>query len=393
MSPTDEVAIVGAGMIPFGKHMDESLKALGADAVRAALADAGLPLEAIDSVFVANAMSAVVTGQVSVVGQTIMREMGMRSTPVWNIDNACASSSSAVTLAVNALRAGAADHVLVLGVEKLYTSSRAATYRAINGAADVELREQYDVDLDRESFFVKAVYPERLRRYESRYGLDARTLAEISVKNRANAHDNPVAQYREPMTVDEVLGSRVIVEPLHALMCAPIGDGAAAVILTTRRHLTPAMRPVWVRASEVAMGGDPGGEPVRELARRAYTRASIEPARVDLAEVNDSISFNELKAYEDLLWCGDGEGASYLAEGTPTATGARPVNTSGGLESRGHPIAATGAAQLVELTQQLRGESGSRQVDGARWGIAENLGGFARDDTAAIAITILEGER
>jgi acetyl-CoA acyltransferase len=193
------------------------------------------------------------------------------------------------------------------------------------------------------------------------------------------------------MSVDQVLASRVIVEPLHALMCAPIGDGAAALVLTTRNHVEASSRPVWVRASEVAMGGEAIGGSVKRVASQAYAKAGIPPERIDVAEVNDSISFNELKAYEELQWCADGEGADYFGEGVSTALGARPVNMSGGLESRGHPIAATGAAQLVELVQQLRGESGCRQVSGARWAVAENAGGFVAGDTAAIAVTVLEG--
>jgi acetyl-CoA acyltransferase len=390
MTVAYDIAITGVGMTPFGRHLDRSLKSLGAEAVTAALRDARLSLEDLDAVFVANAMASIVTGQVSVVGQTIMRDMGVTATPVWNIDNACAGSSSAVTLAMQAIRSGAADNVLVLGVEKLFSPDRTASYRALNGAADVDLRDGYDVDFDRESFFVKAVYPQRFRRYADRFGLDAVTLARISVKNRAHASHNPMAQYRDPMSVEQVLASRVITGPLHALMCAPIGDGAAALVLSAAAAVDTEQRPVWVRASHVAMGGTADGTALRALGAQAYATAGITPERVDVAEVHDSISFNELRAYEELGWCAEGDGPDYLD--AARLGGRRPVNVSGGLESRGHPVAATGAAQLVELVQQLRHDAGPRQVQGARWALAENAGGFAADDTAALAVTILEGD-
>lgn len=386
-----DVAIVGVGMTPFGKHIDRSLKSLGRQAVGAALVDAGLDKPDIDMAFVANSMAAVVTGQVSVIGQSVLRADGFSGIPVFNVDNACASSSSAVTLAVQAIRSGSAETVLVLGVEKLMSSDRTKTYLALNGAADPDVISAANIDVSKESIFVAAIYPERLKRYTEAYGLRNETLAQISVKNRANAFANPIAQYRDPITVDDVLKSRHIVGPITALMCAPIGDGASAAVLMRHDRVSKTQRPVWVSASAVGMGGSPDGiSAIRHVATRAYKEAGLTPSDIDFAEVHDSIAFNELLAYEELGFCESGAGAALVESGATAIHGRLPVNPSGGLESRGHPVAATGVAQIAELVTQLRGEAGERQVAKARVALAENAGGFSLDDTAAIAVTILQ---
>ena len=387
---SSDTAVVGIGVTPFGKHTDRSLKALGAQAIDAALSDAGLEKSDIDMAFVANSMAPVVTGQVSVIGQSVLRAHGFSGIPVFNIDNACASSSSALTLAMQAILAGSAETVLVLGVEKLMSSDRTKAYVALNGAADPDFIAQAGIDVTKESIFVVAIYPERLKAYADAYGLRAETLAQISVKNRANAKTNPVAQYREAITVDDVLKSRQIVGPVTALMCAPIGDGASAVILTRKSRIAKVQRPVWLRASVVGMGGSADGiSAIRRAAERAYKEAGVTPSDISLAEVHDSIAFNEMLAYEELGFCEQGKGAALVESGATMLSGRLPVNSSGGLESRGHPVAATGLAQVAELVMQLRGEAGERQVRNARIGLAENAGGCSLDDTAAIAINIL----
>jgi acetyl-CoA acyltransferase len=385
MSPAP--AIVGVGMTPFGKHLDISLATLAGQAVDAALADSGLAHSDIDMAFVANAMASVTTGQVSVVGQSVLRPNGFSDIPVFNIDNACASSSSALSLALHAVAAGAARTVLVLGVEKLYAPDRTASYRALNGAADIDTLAASGVDPGRESVFVSSVYPRRLAAYAAQWPLDPHVLAAIAVKNRAHAGLNPMAQYTAPLTVEDVLASRVVVAPVTALMCAPIGDGAAAMIVTAA-SAGDSRRPVWVRGSSVGMGAAGGGT-VARVARQAYAQAGITAADIDVAEVHDSIAFNELIAYEELGLCAEGDGARLVKDGTTALGGRVSVNPSGGLESRGHPVAATGLAQLTELVQQLRGEAGDRQVPDARVAVAENAGGYALDDTAAVAVTVL----
>jgi acetyl-CoA acyltransferase len=386
-----DTAIIGIGMTRFGKYPDRSLKSLGLEAVVAALADAGLEVGDIDMAFVSNSMAAITTGQAAVVGQTILREQGFSDIPVFNIDNACAGSSSALNLAVQAIRAGAAQTVLVLGVEKLITADKREAFRAINGAVAPELLAESGIDPTSQSIFVASIYPSRLAAYSSRYRLSGETLADISVKNRAAAALNPLAQYVEPLTREEVLASRVIVGPITSLMCAPMGDGAAAVIVTRASRVGPNDRPVWIGASAIGMGAPAGGESsIARTSARAYQEAGLTARDIDLAELHDSIAFNELLAYEELGFAPPGGGSALVAEGITALGGRIPTNTSGGLQSRGHPIAATGLGQIFELVTQLRGDAGPRQVVGATTALAENAGGFALDDTAAIAITILQ---
>jgi acetyl-CoA acetyltransferase len=388
------VALVGAGMTRFGKYPDESIKTLAAPAVQEALADAGLEPGDIEMAFVANAMAALITGQVSVLGQSVLRSLGFSGIPVYNVDNACAGGATALNLAVQAVRAGAAEAVLVLGVEKMVTGDRALTYRALNGAADVDFVAASGVDPEAGSVFVSAVYPPRLQAYTDQYPLSAETLARIAVKNRAHAALNPMAQYVTPMTVDEVLASRVVAAPVTALMCAPITDGAAAVVVVREDRVRREQRPVWVRASAIGMAAAQDDEStIRRVSRRVYAQAGITPRDVHVAEVHDSIAFNELHAYEELGLCAPGEGSRLVEEGATSLGGRIPVNPSGGLESRGHPVAATGVAQVIELMHQLRGEAGDRQVPEARNGLAESAGGFAGGDTAAVAVTLLSNER
>ena len=390
-----DVAIVGVGMTPFGRYPDRSLGDLGAAAVAAALGDAGIDREQIDAAFIANAMGGLVTGQSSIVGQVVLNRCGIDGIPVFNVDNACAGSASALKLEIMAIRSGEADMVLVAGVEKLYHSDRQVTYRALNGAADLEWATGTGVDLDRESVFVREVYPARLKAYSDRYGLEGRTLARIAVKNRRHAAANPVAQYRTPITIDEVLSSREIVAPLTSLMCAPIGDGATAVILRrmSDSEQDPAGRAVRIRASMVAMGspGGAGYDTIRRLGDAAYAAADVRPDEIDVAEIHDATAFTELLGYEALRLCEDGGGGQAVVEGATALGGRIPTNTSGGLESRGHPVAASGLAQVIEIVEQLRGEAHGRQVTGARIGLAEIAGGFVGGDSACVAVHILQG--
>lgn len=384
-------AIVGVGLTPFGRFRDRSLSQLAGQAITEALADAGMEPAEVQAAFVANSMASVTTGQVAVVGQAVLRPLGYSCIPVYNIDNACAASSSALDLAVQAVESGRAEVVLVVGVEKLFGPARSDSYRALNGAVDTEFLAAAKIDATAESVFVAAIYPERLGRYRAKYGLEARTLAQIAVKNRGHAALNPRAQYTAPISVDDVLASRLVAEPLTALMCAPISDGASAVVVTRAgRARSGGRRPVWIRGIATGMGAPPGGEAViARIARRAFAEAGIAPADVDVAEVHDSIAFNELLAYEELGLCAEGEGARFAESGASGRTGRVPVNTSGGLESRGHPVAATGLAQIIELATQIRHEAGERQVADARIAVAENAGGFVIDDTAAAVVTVL----
>jgi acetyl-CoA acyltransferase len=387
-------AVLGVGLTTFGKYPGSSLKELSVPAVEDALRDASVTVAEVDMVFVASTVNAVTTDQVAVVGQVVLGGCGIHGVPVYNVENACAGSSTALNLATHAISAGAARCVLVIGVEKLYSSDRALTFRGLNGSADAEWARGTGVDLDRDSVFVREVYAQRLRDYTARRALSADVLARIAVKNRAHAALNDKAQYREPLTREQVLNSRMVQDPITALMCSPIADGASAALVVDADRARAEPRAIWIRASRTSMGSPaPRAETtIGRVARLAYADAGIEPAQIDVAEVHDATAFGELLAYEELALAERG-GAAELVESDATSLGGRiPVNPSGGLESRGHPLAATGLAQIAELAAQLRGEAGPRQVEGARVAVAETAGGFVGGDSAAVAVTVLSSE-
>jgi acetyl-CoA acetyltransferase len=239
-------------------------------------------------------------------------------------------------------------------------------------------------------------YAASAREHMKRYGTTAIQFAKVAVKSHQNASLNPYAQYRETYTVEEILNSPMVSEPLTRLMCSPIGDGAAALVLVSEekaRQLTT--KPVWVTASILGSGKDRSpGEPgvTTRMARKAYEAAGVGPDDIDVIELHDASAPAELIEYEELGLCKTGEGGRLIEEGTTEITGKIPVNPSGGLLSKGHPIGATGCAQLTEIFWQLRGEAGDRQVkDGdAKIGLAQNGGGMMKGEAAAMAVHILE---
>lgn len=384
------IVIEGAGMTRFARQPERGLKALASEAVAAALADAGCGLDEIEAVWVANSLAGLVTGQEAVRGQTITRSLGLDYLPVFNVDNACASGASAVYLAWQAMRAGAFGRVLVIGVEQLSHPDKRRTFAALAAAADIE--EVGGSDEGRSVFM--DIYADAARRHMDLYGATAEDYAWIAAKNHTHAVHNPKAQYGSAMTPAEVLAATPVVPPLTVPMCSPVGDGAAAVILANETVRRPDGRPkVTVAASAVGSGGAAsGGDPTAALvpvARRAYESAGIGPADVDVVEVHDAVSPAELFAYEGLGLCPPGDGVKLVREEATRLGGRIPVNPSGGLVSKGHPVAATGVAQLVELTAQLRGTTGPRQVAGARVALAHNGGGYVGGDVAAVAVTVL----
>jgi acetyl-CoA acyltransferase len=386
--------VLGVGLTRFGKYTDRSLKDVSVPAIEDALHDAGVDAAEVDMVFVAATVNAVTTDQVAVVGQVVLGGCGIHGVPVYNVENACAGSSTALNLATHAISAGAASCVLVVGVEKLFSSDRTLTYRGLNGSADAEWARGTGVDLDHDSVFIKEVYAQRLRDYTAQQKLSADVLARIAVKNRAHASLNDKAQYREPLTIEQVLNSRMVQEPITALMCSPIADGGSAAVIAGADRARSEPRAIWIRASRTSMGSPPprAEATIGRVARLAYADAGITPTQIDVAEVHDATAFGELLAYEELGLAERGRAAELVESGDSSLGGRIPVNPSGGLESRGHPLAATGLAQIAELTAQLRGEAGPRQVEGARVAVAETAGGFVGGDSAAIAVTVLSSE-
>ena len=411
MSNEAAVVVAGIGMTNFGKYLDRNLKSLAIEAVGDALKDAGLETTDLQAAFVGNSVAGLITGQECIRGQIVLRECGIGSIPVFNVENACASSSSGFHLGWNYVRSGLADCALVLGVEKLTHPDKRVSIEAFSSAVDVELAAQVREAMKNlaaakpegggggakkgdggKSMFME-IYAAAVRIHMQQYGTTQEQIAKVCVKSHHNGSLNPRAQYREEFTLDEVLNAREVAFPLTLPMCSPIGDGAAAAIVCTEDFArSRGLSGPKVAASVVVSGSLPSeGVALAEkrAAAFAYEMAGIGPDDVDVAEVHDATSAGEILAYEDLQFCAPGEGGRLADEGATAIGGRIPVNTSGGLCSKGHPIGATGVAQLCEIAWQLRGECGDRQVEGARIGLAQNGGGFVGNDAAAQAIHIL----
>jgi acetyl-CoA acyltransferase len=396
-----DVFVGGVGMTAFGKFPDRTVGALAVDATTGALEDAGLGVPDVESVFYANATAGLMTGQEMVRGQIALRETGLLGKPIVNVENACASASTAANLAWLSVASGQVDVALAVGAEKLSHPDKSRAFTALAAAVDQErleelkaalYNEQADPGVTGDRSFFMDVYADMAKKYMARSGATAEDFAAVAVKSHRHAALNPRAQYRNEVTVEQVLESRQISGPLTLLMCSPIGDGAAAIVFCSEevasRLETPKVR---VRASSLVSGREgPSSETaVERAAKRAYEVAGLGPEDVDVAEVHDAAAPAELIIYEELGLCGPGEAPKLLASGDTALGGRVPVNTSGGLISKGHPVGATGLAQLVELTEQLRGTLGERQVEGARVAIAENGGGYLGPDPAAVCVTIL----
>lgn len=387
------VVVAGTGMTRFGKLPDRSPRSLVAEAVAEALGDAGMSGDQVDAVYVSNALGGTLQGQESVRGQVWLSGGPLEGRPTVNVDNACAGGGTAVALAATAVAAGQAEVAVAVGVEKLTTEVRGRALAAMDGAMDQdrlpELRRSLGVPAGGSPFM--QVYADFTERYLAVSGATVRDLAIVAAKTHGHGVLNPRAQYRTPFTVEEVLTARTIAGPLTLPMCAPLGDGAAAVVVTSaavcREASTSAVRLLAAAIGAGRVGSY--GELVPDTARRAYEQAGLGPRDVDVVEVHDAASPAELIALEDLGLAGRGEAAGMVRAGATHLGGSLPTNPSGGLVSRGHPLGATGVAQVVELVDQLRGRAGPRQVEGARIALAENAGGFLGPDAAAAVITIL----
>jgi acetyl-CoA acetyltransferase len=402
--------IAGVGMTRFGKFLDRGLKSIGAEAVEAALKDAGIEKSDLQAAWVGNAAAGLVTGQECIRGEVVLRGMGIGKIPVVNVENACASASTAFNQACAMVSAGFYDCVLALGVEKLYHEDKRKTFGAFSGAVDVEALAEIMASLqqkakaggaseassgagEKRSMFMD-IYAMAARAHMDAYGTTVEQFAGVSAKNSLHGSLNPRAQFREAMTVAEVLASPVIAEPLTRPMCSPIGDGAAAVVVVSEAKAKQMglHNSVQVLSSVLRSGWDkqPGEAGVAELAAsEAYEEAGIGPEDLSVIELHDASAPAEIMAYESLAICDKGKGGSLISDGVTRLGGRLPVNTSGGLLRKGHPVGATGIAQIVELAEQLQGRSGERQVEGARIGLAHNGGGNIGTDAAALCITIL----
>ncbi|MFD4603814.1 thiolase family protein [Streptomyces sp. NPDC058464] len=407
MSPLEPVWIAGVGMTPFGVRRDASVKDLTRDAVTEALKDAGAAPGDVQAAYFGNTCQSVLEGQLVVPGQMALRAMGFERIPVVNVENACATGATALHQAVLHVRSGAADVVLAVGVEKTNVDDKKKMLGLFDGGVDVHdpegvravLRElggdsAADESVPRSRFM--DIYGALARSHMSAFGTTRRQLALIAEKNHAHAVDNPLAHFRKAMTADEILAARTVTEPLTVPMCAPLTDGAAAALVCNEAGLRrlAATRPIRVLASVLATGtaralSDWENSVSALAARTAYEQAGVGPQDVSVAEVHDASAFGELLQTELLGFCPIGSGGELAESGATTLGGGIPVNPSGGLESKGHPMGASGLAQVFELVQQLRGESGARQVPDARIALAENGGGMYGGEEAVAAITVL----
>jgi acetyl-CoA acetyltransferase len=401
--------VAGVGMTRFGRMMDRGLKSTGGEAIEAALADAGLEKADVQAAWMSNAAGGVLTRQECIRGEVVLRGIGMGALPVVNVENACASASTAFNQACAMVSAGVYDVVLACGFEKMYFEDRAKVFGAFMGAVDVEQLQSILDGLQKSaaasgateasksagknrSMFMD-IYAAAARGHMARYGTTVEQFAMVSAKNSYHGSLNPRAQFREALTVEQVLASPTIAEPLTRPMCSPIGDGAAAAVIVSERKMRELglAKPVRVATSVLRSGWDhAGGESLSDLcAREAYEEAGLGPEDLSLVELHDASAPAEVMAYESIGLCAKGEGGRLVESGATKLGGRIPVSTSGGLLRKGHPIGATGIAQIVEITEQLQGRAGARQVEGARSGLCHNGGGSIGNDAAAQCVTIL----
>lgn len=358
------VYVLGTGLAKFGKREDLWLEELGREAGEAALADSGLPRTQIDLAFCGHAFGG------RVVGQRILAQLGLSGIPTINVENACTTGATAFHLAYQAVAHGDAELVLVIGLDQMASGLIDATRSDYEGALGRTLPGKYAL---------------RANRYMALHDLSKEDLADIVVKNRGLGAMNPIAHFQQAVTREEVLGSRLVAEPLTLFQCCPSVDGAAAALVGTQHIAELVGKPLvkvfasalgagkYVKANE---GKSPDDELVRTTGIRAYEMAGCGPADIQVAEVHDAFSIGEVLAYDNLGFCPPGEAAKLIRDRVTWLGGKLPVNPSGGLLSRGHPLGATGMAQIVEITQQLREEAGSRQVTPRpKLGLAQCTGG------------------
>ncbi len=338
-----EAYIHGTGIIPFGRYPDRTLEDLATPAARAALAEGAAAPADIDAVYCGNVYGGMLPAH------RVAARLGLTGRPAYNVEAACSSSAVALHLAVNAIRAGQLGTALVLGVEQL----------SVFGGGTLRLNES-DPEIA-QGLTMPAVYAMRAQRYMHETGAGIEDLAGVSVKNHANGALNPHAQFRAPTPLVDVLASRTIADPLTLLQCCGSGDGAAAVLLSSQQpDAGPGRRPVRVAASVVSSGTTGRHDLSREdlttrVAGQAYAQAGITAADLGVIELHDAFTIAELLYYEALGLCGYGEAPGLLRDGVTERNGAHPVNAGGGLLARGHPLGATGVAQVVEVTRHLSG--------------------------------------
>ncbi len=411
------VYIIGTGMTAFGRFIERSVTQLTEEAVNLALRDGGLAHGDINAITFANATQGAMEGQFGIRGQVALAGMPFDAVPIINVENACASASTALQVAMMQVQTGQADIALAIGAEKMCHADSSLSMAAFQGSWD---RANSDNTVGRLDAMAAAVptpadeverestrtvfmdiYAAFAKYHMGRFGTTQRQIAAVAAKNHQHSVENPLSQYRKSFTTDEVLASRLIAWPFTLPMCSPISDGAAAAVVcneTALRRLGATARAVKVRGLALMNGGRREHSDIeKHISRRAalkcYELAGVGPEDIDVVECHDATAFGEIQQSENLGFFAFGEGGPAAERGDTRIGGRIPFNPSGGLESKGHPIGATGLGQIHELVTQLRGEAGPRQVAGARLALQENGGGLIGIEEAAVVVSILEGCR
>jgi len=390
-----EVAIIGVGAHATGQFTEKPMKELAYTAVWGALEDAGVTPGDVEVAYVGNSLGGLLTGQEGVRGQVVLQHSGITGIPIINVENACASAATALRGAWLEVASGAADVALAVGVEKMFVGDTARTVSALSAVSELDLSQ-----MGMQFTTSYAVHPKiNLKAKMREYGWTAADFAKPAVKNSYNGSLNPLAQHQRPLTIEQVVQSRVVVDPLTLYMCASISDGAAAAIVCSAdiaarfTSKTPVRIAACVLKSGVYRLPDDGRQDTAATtAQAAYEQAGVGPEDLDAIELHDAMAPAELMLYERLGLCAPGEGPRLIDDNVTTLRGKVPVNPSGGLCSRGHPVGATGLLQIAELVWQMRGEAGRRQIEKRpRVTMAQNQGGLLLgQDSAVYGVTILK---
>jgi len=365
-----DVYVLGIDMIKFGRYPESSVPKLGADAARLALEDAGLSIHDIEALYSGNLMQAA-----AMVGQRILQEIGQTGIPVTNSSNACATGATAFREGWTAIKAGIYDTVLVVGVEQL---GKAGLLGGGGGGSGIPTEGLLGSGL------MPAVFAEAGMEHARKYGTTFEQFAKVSVKNHQHSVKNAKSMYQKETPLEMVMGAEMIAYPNTKLMCSVNVDGAAAAVLVSEKKARELGMGRAVKISASILTSDPWTERdlvmpdvntcTRRAAKAAYEMAGVGPDDLDLVELHDCFATAEILHYENLGLCGEGEAGKCIDEGETAHGGRIPVNVSGGLLSKGHPLGATGVANIYELTTHLRGDAGDRQVEGARVGLAHVIG-------------------
>jgi acetyl-CoA acetyltransferase len=380
--------IIGASMTKFGRYPDKDSIDLASEAALAAMDDAGATIHDIQILAAGTLLEAS-----NMFGQRLQKQIGQTGIPVYNVANACATGATAVRTGIMAIKAGEADMALAVGVEQMGKMGLLGSAgQARSAPKGFEPSGRYGSVMPVEGVLgtqlMPGVFAQAGMDYASRHdGVGFEQFAKVAEKNHAHSTLNPLAQYQKAFSLEEVMGSAMVAYPNTLLMCCPTGDGSAAVVLCSDaklKTLDPDVRRRAVKISASVLTSDPYVESdtaqpdvstlTKNAAKTAYEQAGLGPQDLDLVELHDCFATAELVHYDNLMLCEEGGAADYFKSGATWRDGATPVNVSGGLESKGHPIAATGIANIWEICHHLRGEAGERQIEGARVGLAHVIG-------------------